>query len=166
MNFKIIPTPTFAKSLKKLSKRYRSIKTDIELFLSVYWRESRTGNGAVTRHPQNQNGNKIKRRRQVWRSQNYHLQRADTRTWRKHLSLGNLWQIWCLYHKDECNQINDWRLEVSFAITLDGSVREICEIRVKNILPQITRINTDFVVSFATTRDGSICEICEICGGI
>lgn len=33
MSFEIIPTSGFAKSLKALSKRYRSIKKDIEVFV-------------------------------------------------------------------------------------------------------------------------------------
>lgn len=33
MKFEIIPTPTFEKSLKKLAKRYRSIKSDISEFV-------------------------------------------------------------------------------------------------------------------------------------
>jgi mRNA-degrading endonuclease RelE of RelBE toxin-antitoxin system len=32
MNFKVIPTPTFAKSLKALAKRYRSMKADMDAF--------------------------------------------------------------------------------------------------------------------------------------
>lgn len=32
MSFKIIPTPTFAKSLKALAKRHKSIKLDIKKF--------------------------------------------------------------------------------------------------------------------------------------
>lgn len=32
MNFEVIPTPQFAKALKALAKRHRSIKQDIELF--------------------------------------------------------------------------------------------------------------------------------------
>lgn len=33
MNFRIIPTPTFAKSLKALAKRHKSMKTDVEGFV-------------------------------------------------------------------------------------------------------------------------------------
>lgn len=32
MSFRIVPTPTFAKSLKALAKRHKSIKEDIEKF--------------------------------------------------------------------------------------------------------------------------------------
>lgn len=32
MNFRIIPTPTFAKSLKALAKRHKSMKSDMEEF--------------------------------------------------------------------------------------------------------------------------------------
>jgi mRNA-degrading endonuclease RelE of RelBE toxin-antitoxin system len=32
MNFKVIPTPTFAKSLKALAKRHRSMKADMDAF--------------------------------------------------------------------------------------------------------------------------------------
>lgn len=34
MSCRTIPTPIFAKSLKALAKRYRSIKSDIEAFIS------------------------------------------------------------------------------------------------------------------------------------
>ncbi len=33
MNYSVIPTPTFAKSLKALAKRYRSMKADMEAFV-------------------------------------------------------------------------------------------------------------------------------------
>jgi mRNA-degrading endonuclease RelE of RelBE toxin-antitoxin system len=33
MSYKIIPTPNFEKSLKRLAKRYRSIKTDFNEFI-------------------------------------------------------------------------------------------------------------------------------------
>lgn len=33
MSFRIIPTPTFARSLKALAKRHKSMKTDIEGFV-------------------------------------------------------------------------------------------------------------------------------------
>lgn len=32
MNFKVIPTPTFAKSLKALAKRHKSMKADMDAF--------------------------------------------------------------------------------------------------------------------------------------
>lgn len=32
MNYRVIPTPTFAKSLKALAKRYRSMKEDVDAF--------------------------------------------------------------------------------------------------------------------------------------
>lgn len=32
MNYKVIPTPTFAKSLKALAKRYKSMKADMDAF--------------------------------------------------------------------------------------------------------------------------------------
>lgn len=34
MSFRIIPTPTFAKSLKALAKRHKSMKADIEAFVN------------------------------------------------------------------------------------------------------------------------------------
>jgi mRNA-degrading endonuclease RelE of RelBE toxin-antitoxin system len=34
MSFKVIPTPTFAKSLKVLAKRHKSMKKDIENFVA------------------------------------------------------------------------------------------------------------------------------------
>lgn len=33
MSFRIIPTPTFAKSLKALAKRHKSMKSDLEAFV-------------------------------------------------------------------------------------------------------------------------------------
>lgn len=35
MSFKIIPTPSFAKSLKALAKRHKSIKSDIKKFIDT-----------------------------------------------------------------------------------------------------------------------------------
>lgn len=34
MSFKVIPTPTFAKSLKALAKRHRSLKEDVKAFVA------------------------------------------------------------------------------------------------------------------------------------
>ena len=34
MSFKVIPTPTFAKSLKALAKRHRSLKEDVKDFVA------------------------------------------------------------------------------------------------------------------------------------
>ena len=34
MSFKVIPTPTFAKSLKALAKRHKSLKEDVKAFVA------------------------------------------------------------------------------------------------------------------------------------
>ena len=43
MSFKVIPTPTFAKSLKALAKRHRSLKEDVKAFVAELERDPLQG---------------------------------------------------------------------------------------------------------------------------
>lgn len=43
MGFKVIPTPTFAKSLKALAKRHRSLKEDVKAFVAELERDPLQG---------------------------------------------------------------------------------------------------------------------------
>ena len=43
MSFKVIPTPTFAKSLKALAKRYRSLKEDVKALVAELERDPLQG---------------------------------------------------------------------------------------------------------------------------
>lgn len=43
MSFKVIPTPTFAKSLKALAKRHKSLKEDVKAFVAELERDPLQG---------------------------------------------------------------------------------------------------------------------------
>ena len=43
MSFKVIPTPTFAKSLKALAKRHKSLKEDVKAFVAELERDQLQG---------------------------------------------------------------------------------------------------------------------------